>query len=68
MSRLPRLFWPKPKPYGLVLALDEEGQIVRSLHDPDGTHVPTITSVEEHQGFLYFGSLTAQHLARLKLD
>jgi len=67
MSRLPRFLWPKPKPYGLMLTLDEEGRVTRSLHDPDGVHVPTITSVEEHQGWLYLGSLTAPHLARVRL-
>ncbi len=66
-SRLPRFMWPKPQPYGLVLALDEEGEIVRSLHDPGGQQVATITSVEEHLGYLYLGSLTAQQLARLQI-
>jgi len=67
LSRLPKWMWPKPVPYGLVLALDHRGQITEALHDPDGSQVPTITSVEEHQGYLYLGSLEAHHIGRLKL-
>ncbi len=63
--RLPRALWPKPKPYGFVVALDERGQVVETLQDPDGLSVSTVTSVEEHQGMLYFGTLEAPRLARM---
>ena len=61
------MFWPRPEPYGLVLALDEDGEIIESLHDPTGEHFSPVTSVEEHQGYLYLGSLTADRIARYKL-
>ncbi len=64
MARLPRSMWPKPKPYGLVLAFDEQGNVVRSLHDPGGERVRTITSVEPHDGALYLGNLYGDYLAR----
>jgi sugar lactone lactonase YvrE len=67
VARLPRWMWPKPAPYGLVLALDESGQIVRSLHDIDGQHLRTVTSVEEHNGFIYCGSLTNDRIGRLRV-
>jgi sugar lactone lactonase YvrE len=67
MARLPKALWPKPKPYGLVLALDESGQIIHSLHDTDGGHLRTITSVEEHNGYLYCGSLYNDRIGRLRL-
>jgi sugar lactone lactonase YvrE len=57
LARLPRFFWPKPEPYGLVLSIDEQGRIVESLHDPGGESVRTVTSVEAHGGKLYLGSL-----------
>lgn len=65
MARLPRFLWPRPQPYGLVLALDETGRIVRSFHDPDGQHLQTVTSVQEHDGFIYLGSLTNDRIGRL---
>lgn len=57
LAKLPRFLWPKPEPYGLVLALDGQGRIVESLHDPGGESVRTVTSVEPHEGKLYLGSL-----------
>jgi sugar lactone lactonase YvrE len=67
LSKMPRKYWPKPVPYGLVLALDEEGRITQSLHEPTGKHLHEITSVEEHQGFLYLGSLHNDRIGRFKL-
>lgn len=67
LSTLPRFMWPKPKPYGLVLALDEQGNIVRSLHDPTGELVKEVTSAEEHDGYLYLGSLHGDRVWRYAL-
>jgi YD repeat-containing protein len=67
LSRLPRFMWPKPKAYGLVLALDDDGAIVQSLHDQGGQQVASISSVQEHLGYLYLGSLTAPQLARVQI-
>ena len=67
LAKLPKFLLPKPKPYGLVLALDEQGNIVRSLHDTDGAHVTKITSVQEHNGYLYLGNLDQDWVGRLKL-
>jgi len=56
------------KPYGLVLAMDGEGRIRRSLHDPDGERIAHITSVEPHEGRLYFGSVEGTSIGRLPED
>jgi sugar lactone lactonase YvrE len=68
LSKLPKAFWPKPQPYGLVLALDENGRIVKSLQDPSGEHLREITSAREYGGYLYLGSLHADRIGRYKLD
>lgn len=65
MVRLPRAFWPKPDRYGLVVAIDENGKILKSLHDPSGDHLRMITSVTPYQGKLYFGSLENDRIGRL---
>jgi len=67
LSKLPRTFWPQPKPYGLVLALDENGNVVRSLHDPAGRHLKEITSGREYGGFLYLGSLHNDRIGKVAL-
>lgn len=65
--RLPTALLPKPQKYGLVLELDSEGNILRSLQDTTGEHLTTITSVEEVDGTLYFGTLHDARIGRLRL-
>lgn len=65
--KLPRVFWPKPKPYGLVLALDENGKITRSLHEPTGNRLEEITSAREYGEYLYLGSLHNDWIGKYKL-
>lgn len=68
LSKLPKAFWPKPKPYGLVIALDEQGNITQSLHDPTGQHLKEITSVTEYGNYLYLGSLHNDRIGKYKLE
>jgi sugar lactone lactonase YvrE len=65
--RLPDALQPEPIRYGLVLAVDENGQATRSLHDPSGG-VALVTSVMEHQGRLYLGSYREPSLAVVPLS
>ncbi|MFZ5572625.1 MAG: SMP-30/gluconolactonase/LRE family protein [Thermodesulfobacteriota bacterium] len=67
LSKLPKALWPKPKPYGLVLALDEQGKITHALHDPTGKHLKEITSAREHEGYLYLGSLHNDRIGKYQL-
>lgn len=67
LSKLPKALWPKPKPYGLVLALDAEGNIIQSLHEATGKHLKEITSAREYNGYLYLGSLHNDRIGRYKL-
>jgi len=68
MARLPKALWPKPEPYGLVLKLNEQGEIEKSLQDPSGEHLYAVTSAQEHQGKLYLGSLYNNRIGVLNLD
>lgn len=58
LLRLPRQWWPVPKPYGHVIAFDEQGRILDDLQDPQGT-VPETTSATEAKGRLFIQSLHA---------
>jgi sugar lactone lactonase YvrE len=62
-------FLPPPvKPQAFALAFDPDGKLVANLqYDGKDAYFP-ITSVREHpNGFLYFGSLMAEGLGRMKL-
>ncbi len=67
LAKLPRAFLPKPQPYGFVIKLDETGRILQSFQDPSGEHLPAITSVFEHDGSLYLGSLSNNFIGKFKL-
>jgi sugar lactone lactonase YvrE len=67
VTRLPRFLWPKPERYGLVIELDADGKVLRSLHDPGGEHFANVTSAEEHDGALYLGTLHEARFGRLAL-
>jgi hypothetical protein len=54
-------------PYGLVLQLRSDGEIIDSLHDPDGV-VFGITSATPHDGALYLGSLFGERVTRYELE
>ncbi len=68
IAKLPRSMWPQPIPYGLVIAINEQGEIVRSLHDTSGKHLRMVTSVKPAGGYLYFGSLDNDRIGKLKID
>ncbi len=63
--RLPRALWPKPERYGLVVAVNENGKLLRSLHDASGENLNMITSAVPYEGRLYFGSLSNDRIGRL---
>ncbi len=67
-SRLPVFLWPKPEPYGFVLALNEKGEIIKSLQEPAGKHLKEITGVREYEGYLYLGSLHNDRIGKYKLE
>ena len=66
-AKLPDWLKPKPIDYGFILGLDEEGNIVTNLQDPSGATLREITSVEEHEGNLYIGSLSNDRIGRFVL-
>lgn len=49
------------------LQVDEQGQVLQSLHDPTGKHAFSISAVHEHDGKLYLGSLAAPYMLALSL-
>jgi sugar lactone lactonase YvrE len=68
IARIPAAFQSGARAYGLLVALDAEGDYVLSLHDPTGRRFPHVTSVEERDGFLYLGSAEQDALGRYRLQ
>jgi len=68
VGRLPQwvLASVSPDRYGLVLQVDEEGEVVDSLHDPSGA-VHYVTSATPHDGALYLGTLVGDAVRRYPL-
>lgn len=64
--RMPESMQPQPEPYGFVLGIDSDGNIIYNLQDPSQDAYSPITSVKEKNGILYFGSLTYPGFARIK--
>jgi len=67
LTKLPRAVLPKPVPYGLVIQVNEQGEIVRSLHDTSGQHLRMVTSAKPVNGVLYLGSLENDRIGRLPI-
>lgn len=67
LTKLPRAVLPKPVPYGLVIQVNEHGEIVRSLHDTSGQHLRMVTSAKPVNGVLYLGSLENDRIGRLPI-
>jgi len=53
------------RPYGLLLELDQDGAVSRSLHDPSGTVIGAVSEVEDVDGVLYLGSYKAPFIGKL---
>jgi sugar lactone lactonase YvrE len=64
IPRLPAFLRPRAVPYGHVIALNAEGEVMLDLQDPDGLY-PLTTSVTETSDYLYLGSLSAPAVGRL---
>ncbi|XOZ32250.1 SMP-30/gluconolactonase/LRE family protein [Halomonadaceae bacterium KBTZ08] len=68
LAKLPETLQPGPEPYGLVLAFDQQGRMLGSLHDPTGRRLQMVTSVKARDGALYFGSLYNDRIGRLDYE
>jgi sugar lactone lactonase YvrE len=67
VAKLPRILWENPKPYGMIVELDANGEIVRSLQETTGKHVREVTTAVERDGTLWIGTLKEPRYARLKI-
>ncbi|GIH07632.1 hypothetical protein Rhe02_56990 [Rhizocola hellebori] len=64
---LPDRFQPQPSRYSLAALVDGDGQVLRTIHGPAGRY-PMLTGVRQQGDLLWFGSLTKNAVARLRLE
>lgn len=65
VSKLPESLKPIPAHYGLIVQLSPEGEILQSLHDPEGRQVFEITSVQPAGDQLLLGTLQGDRVAKI---
>jgi hypothetical protein len=64
--RLPRALQPDPARHALAVAVDEQGRIAETLQDASPEAFAPVTSVREHGGFLWLGSLERGGIGRVR--
>lgn len=57
MFRLPAWLQPKPQGTARTIAVNEDGEVVHDLFDPEGKKIRVVTSVQQRGDRLFFGSL-----------
>jgi sugar lactone lactonase YvrE len=68
IARLPQSWLEaKSEPYGMVIGMDTLGKVVFNLQDSTQNY-HSITSVNEHDGYLYIGSIEMGSVGKYKLD
>lgn len=67
VQRLPGFMRPGAQPYGHIIAIDADGNVLEDLQDPDAAY-PVITGVLELADRLYLGSLVAPGIGWLAKD
>jgi ribose transport system permease protein len=69
VKQVPRDEWLYPNlNTGIIARIDEAGQVHEVLWDRAGLNHPTVTSMREHEGYLYIGGLSNNRIGRLKLQ
>lgn len=53
---------------GCVIKFNERGEVLESLWDLGGENHPMITSMREHQGYLYLGGLLNNRIGKYRLE
>jgi hypothetical protein len=65
LVRLPEWLQPAPKRHAWAIAVDETGRTVADVQDALPTSYSPLTSVIEHEGFLYLGSFVHPGVGRV---
>lgn len=67
IMRLPDFMQPAPVYHSFVIGLDLQGNVIHNLQDASEDCYRVTTSVQEHGGMLYVGSLEEDAIARIAM-
>ena len=65
---LPEFLQPKAEPFGMVMNVSEDGEILETLFDTQGAILPEAGAVKEHNGYLYMGGDVLPYIGKYKLE
>jgi sugar lactone lactonase YvrE len=65
-GHFPAEIWRSTKHYGLVLRMNDAGEITESLHDPKGHRFYFVTNVVPWKNYLFLGTLDGNSIARVE--
>ena len=60
MARVPK--------YGMAIEVDEKGNILRSIHDPNGALYVAVSEIQEEKGTLYIGCAKRPFIGKLPVS
>lgn len=65
---IPLWLQPKQEPFGMIMHISNDGEILKTYYDTSGKIVSEASSVEEHNGYLYLGGDLTDHIGKYKLN
>ncbi len=65
LAKLPRALAPVPKPYGFIVQINADGEILQSLHDQAAVAIGEVTSVQPEADGLYLGTLHMDRIGKV---
>lgn len=64
---LPNRMQPQQKKFGMMMHISNQGEILKTYYDTTGDFVSEVSSIEERNGYLYFGGDLIDHIVKFKL-
>lgn len=65
---LPEFMQPKAEPFGMVMNVSKDGEIIETLFDTQGAILSESGAVKEFNGYLYIGGDVLPYIGKYKLD
>lgn len=65
---LPEFMQPEAEPFGMVMSISAEGEILQTLFDTNGKVLPEAGAVKEFDGHLYVGGDLLPYITKYSLS
>lgn len=64
---IPLWLQPKQEPFGMIMHVSENGEILKTYYDTTGEFVSEASSIEEHNDNIYIGGDLTKHIGKYEL-